>query len=108
MMRERSPQQDSRRGCVSPAASAFPAQLSARALLDFCEQIYDSFNSGQHTLDTHLHNSLQELGDRLSADEACFIQEVCGCTLCLRGCVSSKLAAQATQASLPFHMMCGI
>jgi hypothetical protein len=44
--------------------------------LEQCEQTYDSFNASQHTLDTHLHNSLQQLQHRLTDDEVCFIQEV--------------------------------
>lgn len=53
-------------------------QLTARQLLDLCEAVYDSFNAAQHTLDTHLHNSLQRQAHRLTEDETCFIQEVGG------------------------------
>jgi hypothetical protein len=71
-MRSSSPQ-GSIRAAGTAAASA---QLTAGALLTLCEQVYDSFNSSQHTLDTHLHNSVQQLPQKLSADEECFIQEV--------------------------------
>lgn len=61
-------------------ASAAPAAPfhGARALLDLCERVYDSFNAAQHTLDTHLHNSLQQQAHRLTEDETCFVQEVGG------------------------------
>lgn len=70
-MRRSSPQSSIR----ATGTAAAPAQLTAGALLDLCEQIYDSFNSSQHTLDTHLHNSVQQL-HKLTQDELCFIQEV--------------------------------
>ena len=81
MQRSSSPEQQGSSSRDSPAAggpsAAQDAQLTAAALLELCEQLYDSFNAAQHTLDTHLHNSLQQLQHRLTEDEACFIQEVC-------------------------------
>jgi hypothetical protein len=74
-MRSASPQ-SSFRGGGSPSSRAAPAQLTAGDLLELCEQIYDTFNAAQHTLDTHLHNSLQQLQHKLTDDELCFIQEV--------------------------------
>lgn len=66
---------------ISPQSRSGPQQqqeLTARALLDLCEQVYNSFNAAQHTLDTHLHNSLQHQANRLTEDETCFVQEVSG------------------------------
>lgn len=82
MRRSSSPeQQGSSDSRDSPAAggpsAAHDAQLTAAGLLELCEQLHDSFNAAQHTLDTHLHSSLQQLQHRLTDDEACFIQEVC-------------------------------
>jgi hypothetical protein len=70
-MRRSSAQSSSSRGITSAAG---PAQLTAAALLELCEQLYDSFDAAQHTLDTHLHNSLQQ--HKLTDDEVCFVQEV--------------------------------
>jgi hypothetical protein len=82
----------------SPQSRSGPQQqqqLTARALLDLCEQIYDSFNADQHTLDTHLHNSLQQQAARLTEDETCFVQEV-GRWVRGRQCDSSLRPACAT------------
>lgn len=74
-MRSSSPQ-SSVRGGGSPSSRSAPAQLTAGDLLELCEQVYDTFNASQHTLDTHLHNSFQQLQHKLTEDELCFIQEV--------------------------------